>query len=81
MLAENNKAEKVKIKEEMRKKGNEREQKIRNKGLKHLARKSPLEIHIDKEYEIKIHTITEKEKSKITNEIEEIRAKSKKKRI
>merc|ERR1711915_465715 len=54
------------------------EKKIKNMGLKKLSRNSPTEKHIDIEYEKKIHITTEKEKAKITNEIEDIRAKAKK---
>merc|ERR1711915_1135407 len=54
------------------------EKKIKNMGLKKLSRNSPTEKHGDIEYEKKIHIATEKEKVKITNEIEDIRAKAKK---
>merc|ERR1711915_29453 len=54
------------------------EKKIENLGLKKLSRSTPTEKHIDIEYEKKIHITTGKEKAKITNEIEDIRAKAKK---
>merc|ERR1711915_641215 len=77
MIAEKNKP--IREKEKIGRKRHEiEEKKIENMGLKKLSRNTPIEKYIDIEYEKKIHIATEKEKVKITNEIEDIRAKAKK---
>merc|ERR1711915_912250 len=77
MIAEKNKP--LREKEKIGRKRHEiEEKKIKNMGLKKLSRNTPTEKYIDIEYEKKIHIATEKEKVKITNEIEDIRAKAKK---